>query len=232
MRLFDLLKARKGYNPNRVPAGGKGGGRFASGTGASAPSSTIDKLASGRVVHVEGRRVPGMFDRMSTRKDHPDITLLEVEGTRMFAQGGLGIARIDMPQIPKEHKQEFLDTLGVKVTTRRVDPQTLQPSQKEISGSRSGRIYQKFKAAGGIRDTNVIVSNEGHVIDGHHTWAGAVAFSFAKPGARLTITHVDMPTRKLLRLGKAWNRKKGIEGQSMLGKAVQFFVDYWRRLAS
>lgn len=206
------LEKGAGYNPYRA-----GDGRFASGNGAGggAKADPIKHLASGKVTKVTSRRVPGMFARMARSEGHPDITLLEVQGTRMFAKGGLGIARIDMPQLPKERKQEFLDTLDAKVTTKRVDPMTLQPSQKEISGSRSGRIFEAFRQAGGIKDTNVTVSNEGHVIDGHHTWAAAVAYGFARPGARLTVTHVDMPTKALLKAALKWNKKVGIAGQSM-----------------
>jgi hypothetical protein len=88
------------------------------------------------------------------RTDHPDLTELSVDGTLLFGDEGMGIARKDMPQIPGKQRARFLEEIeesdGITAEKEKVDPTTLKPIQKEISSARSGAIFNKFREDGGI----------------------------------------------------------------------------------
>lgn len=82
--------------------------------------------------------------------------------------GTLGIPRADMPQIKAEHRGalvNFLSGRGIKHTQEEADPKSLKPTQAEYSPAK----VEKAKAYTG-GDRSIIVSSDGHVIDGHHQW--------------------------------------------------------------
>jgi hypothetical protein len=47
--------------------------------------------------------------RLLNETDHPDLTELSVDGTLLFGDEGMGIARKDMPQIPGKQRARFLE---------------------------------------------------------------------------------------------------------------------------
>lgn len=83
--------------------------------------------------------------------------------------GALGIPRADMPQIQAEHRGalvQFLKARGVEHEAEAaVDPATLKPTQTEFSPAK----VEKAKEFDG-RDRAILVSADGHVLDGHHQW--------------------------------------------------------------
>jgi len=169
---------------------------------------------------VNEKDVGPLFAGLSKLTTHPDITELKVEGTLLFGDEGMGIARKDMPQVPAERRDEFLKDLGVDVSEEDVDPKTLKPIQKEVSGSRSGAIYMRYKDLGEIPDQQrILISKDGYVIDGHHTWGAAVAFSFENSGAKLPVYRIDMNAKEALDASLAWTKSQGIEGQAIDAKA-------------
>ena len=174
-----------------------------------------DKINAGEHPSVKSSDVPALFEGLSQLEDHPDITELKVEDTMLFGDEGMGIARKDMPQIPSERRDEFLGDLeksGIKTTKESVDGRTLKPIQKEVSGSRSGAIYMKHKEGGQIPDgERILVSSDGYVIDGHHTWAASVALAYKNEDAKLPIYRLGLTAKEALDASNKWADSKGLD---------------------
>jgi hypothetical protein len=169
---------------------------------------------------VEKENVSAFLMAAAKRDDHPDLTELSVEGTLLYGDEGMGIARKDMPQIPGKERGRFLSeiekTEGITSTAEEVDPTTLKPVQKEISASRSGAIYNKFREEGSIpADERILVSSDGFVIDGHHTWGASVAFAFDNPGTKIPIYRLSVTAQEALDISLEWSTANGFEGQAI-----------------
>ena len=87
--------------------------------------------------------------------------------------GTLGIPRAEMPQIKAESRGalvNFIKSRGIPVSkAKTVDPRTLKPTQAEFS---EAKVETARKRTGG--DRAILVSVDGHVIDGHHQWLAAL----------------------------------------------------------
>lgn len=108
--------------------------------------------------------------------------------------GTLGIPRAEMPQIKAEHRGamvNFLNARGVAhEIERNVDPAELKPTQAEYS---KAKVEQARGFEGG--DRAILVSSDGHVVDGHHQWLAAQA-----EGKPIKVIKLDAPARDLLPL--------------------------------
>lgn len=176
-----------------------------------------------------------LMGEFAKRTDHPDLTELKVNGTMLYGDEGMGIARKDMPQVPSERRGEFLSELqgeGVTIEEEAIDPKTLKPIQKEVSASRSGAIYNRYKEEGGIpTEQRILISKDGFVIDGHHTWGAAVAFSFDNPDATLPVYRIGLTAKEALDRSLEWTKAQGIEGQAIDAKApAQKSKFVWKHL--
>lgn len=84
----------------------------------------------------------------------------------------LNIPRSSMPQIASEHRgalTQFLKGRGITHEQTEVAPNTLKPSQAEYSP-------EKVEAASNFDgpDRSILISSDGHVLDGHHQWLAAL----------------------------------------------------------
>jgi hypothetical protein len=186
-------------------------GKYARGIG--------DQINAGEHPSVKSEDIGALFTGFSKLEDHPDLTELKVEGTMLFGDEGMGIARKDMPQVPSERRDEFLSDLskaGTKTTKESIDPKTLKPIQKEVSASRSGAIYMRYKESGNIPDEQrILVSSDGYVIDGHHTWGAAVALSYDSADSKLPIYRINLTAKEALAEANKWADSKGIGRQAI-----------------
>jgi hypothetical protein len=179
-----------------------------------------DAIFAGKHPKVEKENVSAFLMSAAKRTDHPDLTELSVEGTLLYGDEGMGIARKDMPQIPGKERARFLAEIeaeqGVTAEKEKVDPTTLKPIQKEISAARSGAIYNKFREDGEIpKDERILISKDGFVVDGHHTWGAAVAFAFDNPGTELPVYRLSVTAKEALDISLDWSTKNGFEGQAI-----------------
>lgn len=178
-----------------------------------------DAINNGEHPSIEAENVTAFLMGAAKRTDHPDLTELKVNGTMLFGDEGMGIARKDMPQIPAERRGEFLADLakeGISVKEEAVDPKTLKPIQKEVSSSRSGAIYNNYREAGAIpTEQRILISKDGYVIDGHHTWGAAVGFSFDNKDAKLPVYRLSINAKDALAKSLEWSTAQGIEGQAL-----------------
>jgi hypothetical protein len=183
---------------------------------------------------VEKENVSAFLMKAAKRTDHPDLTELSIEGTLLYGDEGMGIARKDMPQIPGKQRARFLSEIeseqGITAEKEKVDPLTLKPIQKEISASRSGAIYEKFREDGEIpKDERILISSDGYVVDGHHTWGAAVAFAFDNPGTQLPVYRLSVTAKEALDVSLEWSKANGFEGQAIDAPAKKSLA--WKPLA-
>ncbi|EFI61336.1 MULTISPECIES: PLxRFG domain-containing protein [Comamonas] len=109
--------------------------------------------------------------------------------------GTLGIPRAEMPQVPTANHGglvKHLNAQGIAHETTTVDAAQLKPTQAEYSPSK----VEAAKSATG--DRAVIVSSDGHIIDGHHQ-----AVAAAEEGKQVKAIVLDAPVEKALAAVKA-----------------------------
>jgi hypothetical protein len=109
--------------------------------------------------------------------------------------GTLGIPRADMPQVPTASHGglvKHLNAQGIAHETTTVDAASLKPTQAEYSPSK----VEAAKGAGG--DRAVIVSKDGHIIDGHHQ-----AVAAAEDGKQVKAIVLDATVEQALEAVKA-----------------------------
>lgn len=178
-----------------------------------------DQLDAGGSPTIDGKNFSALLMKMGHNGRNPDITKLRIAGTPLIGGNGLGIARIDMPQIPTSLREDFLATLqakGVTVDKGKVNPLDLKPVQKQIGGARAGAIYNDYRKEGSIpKNHRIIISQDGYVIDGHHHWAAAVAFALDGTSHSIPAWRINLPVREALAVAKDYSTSHGIKGQSM-----------------
>ncbi|AFN39138.1 DarB-like antirestriction [Burkholderia phage BcepMigl] len=104
---------------------------------------------------------------VQTGKVRFEIKPKVAEGMERFPaeSGTLGIPRDEMPQVPTQSHGALVNHLnaqGIEHETKMVPAAELKPTQAEFSPE---KVAQAKEATG---DRAVIVSNDGHIIDGHH----------------------------------------------------------------
>lgn len=104
--------------------------------------------------------------------------------------GSLGIPRADMPQIKAEHRGamvQFLAARGISHEQAEVAASELKPTQAEFAPA-------KVKAAKDFDgDRSILVSSDGHVLDGHHQWLAR-----HEAGEKVKVIRLDAPIKELL----------------------------------
>lgn len=109
--------------------------------------------------------------------------------------GTLGIPRAEMPQVPTANHGglvKHLNAQGIAHETTTVEAAKLKPTQAEYSPSK----VEAAKSATG--DRAVIVSSDGHIIDGHHQ-----AVAAAEEGKQVKAIVLDAPVEQALAAVKA-----------------------------
>lgn len=103
----------------------------------------------------------------------------------------INIPRKDMPQIPINRRGRFrrwLESEGVSVSINELRPDTLTPSQADLWDT------ALVGARKHTRTRNIIVSNDGYILDGHHQWAAAKE----KGKDKIAVAVIDLPVRDAL----------------------------------
>jgi N12 class adenine-specific DNA methylase len=129
---------------------------------------------------------------VQTGKVRFEIKPKVAEGMERFApeSGTLGIPRAEMPQVPAQSHGALVNHLnaqGIKHETKMVPADELKPTQAEFSPEK----VEAAKEATG--DRAVIVSNDGHIIDGHHQ-----ALAAQEEGKDVKAIVLDAPVDKAL----------------------------------
>lgn len=107
--------------------------------------------------------------------------------------GTLGIPREQMPQIKSEHRGalvNFLKARGVQAKTAMVLPEQLKPTQAEFSPAKVDTA-REFRGS----ERPVIISSDGHVVDGHHQWMAGLQDD---PKTPMPVIKLNAPIDKVL----------------------------------
>ena len=105
--------------------------------------------------------------------------------------GTIGIPRADMPQIKAEHRGamvNFMNARGINHKEDTVAAESLKPTQKEFSRE---KVKKASEREGG--DRSILVSKDGHVLDGHHQWMAA-----RENGEDVKVIRLDAPIKDLV----------------------------------
>lgn len=103
----------------------------------------------------------------------------------------LGLPRAEMPQIKAEHRGamvNFLNARGITHEQLDIDANDLKPTQREFSVS---KVQKAIDYVGGNR--SILVSSDGHVLDGHHQWMAS-----AEKGEPVKAIRLNAPIAQLL----------------------------------
>jgi hypothetical protein len=179
------------------------------------------QLKAGKEVGISRATLPRFLAGLAKQnlKTPVDISNIRLLGTFLIGHGGKGIARIQMPQSnppPREDFVKVLEKQGIKVTKKEVDPESLKPIQKEINGRKVGGIMKAYLKLGGYpQDQRILVTRDGHVLDGHHNWAAAIAMHILNPSMKLPVYEIDDTWKGAYDKMKAWNKELKVEGKSM-----------------
>lgn len=105
--------------------------------------------------------------------------------------GTLGIPRADMPQVKAEDRGamvNFLKARGIESKAEAVKASTIKPTQAEFS---TAKVQAAKDREGGNR--SILISADGHVVDGHHQWLAAL-----DGDQYVGVIRLDAPIRDLL----------------------------------
>ena len=124
----------------------------------------------------------------------PDIKGEDIgEGWSRFSDtsGTLNIPRAEMPQVKAEDRGamvNFLNARGINHAEETIAATELKPTQVEFSPE---KVQKAKEYKGGNRA--ILVSSDGHVVDGHHQWLAS-----RDKGEDIRIIRLDAPIRDLL----------------------------------
>lgn len=105
----------------------------------------------------------------------------------------LGVPRAEMPQVKAEHRgalTNFLKGRGITSEEAEVLPGELKPTQAEYS---QAKVDKARKFEGG--DRAILVSSDGHVLDGHHQWMAKLTDS---PKDKMRVIRLNAPIKDLI----------------------------------
>lgn len=179
----------------------------APGAKAAAPAGqkkALDRVNSGKAYYFSQAKAQAFVDDNGLRQTHEVVqdnkrfvvlakpAADDAGDVRQFAPetGTLGIPRAEMPKVPAQSHGglvKHLNAQGIDHETTMVDAAELKPTQAEFSPS---KVEQAKESTG---DRAVIVSNDGHIIDGHHQ-----ALAAAEEGKTVKAIVLDAPVERAL----------------------------------
>lgn len=161
------------------------------------PSRELVAQAEAMGIHdaEQHSNVESLEARMKARQEHESRDT----GGGWYAfhpdSGTVGIPRAEMPQIKAEHRGamvNFLNARGVQHKEATVPASALKPTQAEFSRDKVARA-RDFE--GGNR--SILISQDGHVLDGHHQWLAA-----REKGEDVKVISLGAPIRELVKLAR------------------------------
>lgn len=166
---------------------------------------------------ISGKNFPTLIGEMARQgTSGNDITHLRISGFRLIGQDSKGYSRKQMPQIEGSERPRFLKDIekkyGITAKPMSMNPLGLRPIQKEINGDKSGGIMRANPK--GIPDSmRILVSSDGYVVDGHHTWAAAVGLKLGGSQADLPVYQLSCDWKTAIDTGLAWDKENGVESK-------------------
>lgn len=200
------------------PPAGAGGSTGGHGDSKGLARALIRSTQGGRKITVTPDGMRKILDSIAGDKSSMlDLGKVHIKGTHLFARSAGKIDRKQMPQIPDQHRDDFVKYMrdaGVGVTDAHVDPKSLKPTQSNFAGPKVGAILRTIRKTGWPGNP-ILVTSDGYILDGHHRWAAKVMHAFEKPGVKIPVTRIDAPIAQVLRQGLAFDKAYGIPLQGL-----------------
>lgn len=124
------------------------------------------------------------------KKEEDDVSAADAGDWETFADS-LDIPRAEMPQIKSGDRSamvQFLRARGIEVRPETVKASSLRPTQREYS---PGKVEMARTYKGGNR--SILISQDGHVIDGHHQWKASL-----DAGGDIGVLRIMAPVQRVL----------------------------------
>lgn len=121
--------------------------------------------------------------------------------------GTLNVPRSEMPQVKSVHRGAMVQFLGARGITHEqaeVPADSLKPTQAEFSAT---KVKKALKRAAEGEDRAILVSADGHVLDGHHQWLAK-----REAGAPVKVIRLNAPIAELLQHVKEFPSSTQAEG--------------------
>ncbi len=135
---------------------------------------------------------PGFTAADVVRRDPIAGQKINDEWTAFAPQSGtLGIPRAEMPQVKAQDRGamvNFLKARGIDSSKEQLPPTALKPTQAEFSPA---KVQEAADRTDG--DRSIIVSADGHVVDGHHQWLAQ-----RQKGEPINVIRLDQPITQVL----------------------------------
>lgn len=128
--------------------------------------------------------------------------------------GTLNVPRAEMPQVKSEHRGamvNYLNARGISHAQEDVPASSLKPTQTEFSNS---KVDKALAHTGG--DRSILVSSDGHILDGHHQWLAK-----REAGKPVSVIRLNAPIKDLLTHVKEFPSSKFAPGASPVRQSVK-----------
>jgi len=128
--------------------------------------------------------------------------------------GTLNVPRADMPQVKSEHRGamvQYLAARGITHEQAEVPADSLKPTQAEFSAA---KVKKALKRAAEGEDRAILVSADGHVLDGHHQWLAK-----REAGAPVKVIRLNAPIADLLQQVKEFPSSTQAKGATAAAPA-------------
>lgn len=229
-RMIDKGGLKKAPTPAGSGGSGKAAGPDASKATARLRARALVKSLAGtteKKIVVQPKELIQLVDSLSGQEDQKDPASLldlgklvvKVNGRTVFGPqpGQRIIGRSEMPQIPDEHRANFITYLkeaGISTVDEGVDPLSLKPTQKDLKGPKVGSMLQATRAAGpadGLGTSNpILVTSDGYILDGHHRWAAKAVNAMERDGVTIPVTRINASIDDVLKIGLKFDDIHGI----------------------
>ncbi len=180
-------------NPPSPPAVTQDGPAQGDQAGAVSPARPSGPEAPG-AANVSAAGSEGALSEPANTAENIEGEKINREWTAFTPESGsLNIPRAEMPQVKAEHRgalTNFLKARGITSKEEMVLPGDLAPTQTEYSPA---KVDKARKFTGG--DRAILVSSDGHVVDGHHQWMAKLTDEPAKP---MRVIRLSAPIREVL----------------------------------
>lgn len=121
-----------------------------------------------------------------------------------FCDGHMNIPRKEMPQIDGKVKTAYLnwwESQGTRISCKQMNASHLKSTQSELNHEKVMDMLFSFRnRKWDPCAATILVSSDGHVLDGHHRWATCLLAYHS-----LSVTEIDAPIQKLLDRASVFN---------------------------
>jgi hypothetical protein len=181
-------------------------------------TALANEVINGGEITIDPVDADDVISQFADVKDkYVDLTAVTLDGNpNMFSEmRGRGVPRDQMPQITPDVQPQWWEALSsqnIGVMKDDIDPSALSATQSELNGSKVGGMIRSMQNGSmDLQGDRLMVSNDGHVLDGHHRWAAAAALSADCGGCiKIPVFVIDLPIAKLLPLANDWVDEQGI----------------------